>query len=95
MKNGIISDDLIKKIQEFQEEEVDKISNKIKIHNYSSDKSKTQTIEISGNKASLMRVAAYIADIALNGNFNGCHYDLGNWFFDEYDAELTIKLEIP
>ena len=39
-----------------------------------------------------MRVAAYVADIALNGNFNGCHYDLGSWFFGEYDAELTIKL---
>ena len=95
MNNGIISDDLIKKIQQFQEEEVDKIYNKIKIHNYSSDKSKTQTIEISGNKASLMRLAVQIANIALYGNFDGCHSDLGSWFFGEYDAELTIKLEIP
>ena len=95
MKNDIIDNDLIKKIMEFQQEEVDKVSNKLKIHNYSSDKSKTQTIEISPNKASLMRMVSYIAQIALYGNFNGCHCGLGSWFFDEYDAELTIKLEIP
>ena len=42
-----------------------------------------------------MRLAVQIANIALYGNFDGCHSDLGSWFFDEYDAELTIKLEIP
>lgn len=95
MKNDLIDDDLIKKIIGFKEEEIDKISNTIKIFNHSSDKSKTQTIEIRGNKASLMRLAVQIANVALYGNFDGCHCDLGSWFFDEYDAELTIKLEIP
>jgi hypothetical protein len=93
--NDIIDDELFRKIVEFRNEDVDKIYNVIKIKNYSSDKSKTQTVEISGNKASLMRIAMEIVKIALYGNFNGCHSDLGNWFFDEYDGELTIKLEIP
>ena len=93
--NDIIDDELFKKIIEFRNEDVDKIYNKIKILNHSSDKSKTQTVEISGNKASLMRIAMEIAKIALYGDFDGCHSDLGNWFFDEYDGELTIQLEIP
>ena len=79
----------------FSNEEIDTIYNIIKIKNYSSDKSKTQTVEIRGNKASLIRIAMEIAKIALYGDFDGCHADLGNCFFDEYDGELTIRLDIP
>ena len=93
--NDMIDDELLKKIMEFRNEEVDTIYNKIKILNHSSDKSKTQTVKISGNKASLMRIAIEILKIALYGDFDGCHSDLGSWFFDEYDGELTIQLEIP
>ena len=42
-----------------------------------------------------MRIAMEIVKIALYGDFDGCHADLGNWFFDEYDGELTIRLDIP
>lgn len=91
----IIDEDLLKKITEFRNEEIGEIYNIIKIKNYSSDKSKTQTVEIRGNKASLMRIAMEIAKIALYGDFDGCHSDLGGWFFDEYDGELTIRLDIP
>ena len=93
--NDMIDDELLKKIMEFRNEEVDTIYNKIKILNHSSDKSKTQTVKISGNKASLMRIAIEIVKIALYGDFDGCHSDLDSCFFDEYDGELTIQLEIP
>ena len=91
----IIDEDLLKKLTEFRNEEIGELYNIIKIKNYSSDKSKTQTVEIRGNKASLMRIAMEIAKIALYGDFDGCHSDLGSWFFDEYDGELTIRLDIP
>ena len=91
----IIDDELLNKIIEFRNEEIGAIFNTIKIKNYSSDKSKTQRVEIRGNKASLMRIAMEIAKIALYGDFDGCHSDLGSWFFDEYDGELTIRLDIP